>query len=964
MMALRSFAALLCLAAFVAAQEPTTLLIRDVSLFDGTAFQEHRSVLVRDGRVVTIGDASLASDGAKELSVAGGVLLPGLVLADSVSIAAMQASERSVFPQVRAGDAYDAFARQRALFSGITTAWLSPGRERLVPGTGSAVSLGPVNAGGGVLTGISAVHAVLTPGAWNPPALYVPAVPPGPENRPQVERQLPRTRGGAAVALRELFDEARKHAGGAEGDWDEDDCGALTAMSGVIAGKVALRVRAHSEAEIRLAIELAADAGTGLVIEGGREAWKLATELARAKASVVLEQGTLPGSDPRQLRKLEERPNAAALLVQAGVPVALAVPEGGAESDLLWYAGQHVAADFDNTRVLRAVTSEAARVLGIDAGVIREGAVADLALYDRDPLLPAARPVAVVARGRLVHGGAETDSGMVALRGVKIMHGDGSSIDDGIVLVVDGKIAGVGKGVTIPPGAKIVDMPDAVVVPGFVDSGTQSGIRNLRDDEGEVEPAATLPALGLETQPSTLFDATQADVTAAARSGVTTLVLIPGGGRNISGTLSVVKAGDVKPSPVVLPVAGIVCDYRTIRWSLEEVDRLRKQIDGVKKYFEAFEKYDKDLAAWQEKNPAAAGATAIAHSVTPSVAPELREALGGFWRGQVWSGSLDGRRASAELRFEKRKEALTAIVKLEGKDPFEGSAKIVDGVLSIEGTLGTKKLVASGALLRSEWQGTATLEGEAAATFLLQRSTTPFVVAVAATPAKDGKEAAAAPAKESKAAAAPAKDGKEANAAAAPAATKPAEPKDKPKAPRKNPSMEPWKSVLAGEAPLYLSVASERMARGLIALLRDELDMRVVLLSSENLPALLPLLKEKGVAYAPSGAPVLQVEGKDWPAVVHVARAGIPVMMRGLGASGAGLYASAAHAVQQGMNADDALKMLTRWPAMVLGQQARFGAIQNGRDADLVILSGVPFAPATRILRVMVGGRFVDGGAR
>ncbi len=963
---LRAFGLLLCCALGLAAQEPagqpaTTILIRGVSLFDGSGFQENRSVLVRDGRIAVIGDSTLSAADARLISVAGGVLLPGLVLADSVSIAPLPVSERSVFPQVRAGDGYDAFARQPTLFSGITSAWLSPGRERLVPGTGSAVSLGPVSEGGGVLPAAGAVHAVLTPGAWNPPALYVPAIPPGPENRPHVQRQLPRTRGGAALALRELFAESRKLSAGTDGDWDEDDRGALVALASVVAGKTPLRVRADSEAEIQLALELAAEAGASLVIEGGREAWKLAGPLAQAKAAVVLQQGAHPGLDPRNQRALEVKPDAAALLHAAGVRVALAVPEGGAEQDLLWYAGQHVSDKFDRAQVLRAVTAGAAEVLGIEAGIIREGAVADLALFDRDPLLSAARPVAVIARGKLVHGGdaammsgseaagVAASAGPVALRGVKILTGDGTTIVGGTVLVVDGKFAGVGLGVTIPPGATIVDMPNAVVVPGFVDAGTQSGIKNLRDDEGEVEPAATLPPLGLETHPSSLYDATQADVKTAAQAGVTTMVLTPGGGRNISGALSVVKAGAVKPSPVVLPVAGIVCDYRTIRWSLEEVDRLRKQVDGVKKYFEALEKYDKDLAAWREKNPDVVAAQPRA--VTPAAMGIARETLGGVWHGKVWSSALEKGCSSAELRFEKRKDVMVAIVKIEGKDPLEGTPVLEDGALRIEAKLGEKAVVAKGTLLRSEWRGTLTLDAEAAGSFLMTRDAS--VPAAADAVAADAKES-----KDPK----DAKNGKEAKDAAP--AAKPAEPKDKPKAPRKNASMEPWKEVLAGEAPLYLAVASERMARGLIALLRDELDMRVVLLSAENLPALLPLLKEKGVAFAPAGAPVLQVEGKDWPTVVHAARAGVPVLLRGMGVSGAGLYAAAAHAVQQGMNTDDALKMLTRWPAMVLGQQARFGAIQNGRDADMVILSGDPFAPATRILRVMVGGQFVDGGGR
>ena len=55
-----------------------TLLIRDVRVFDGERVTEHRSVLVRDGKIDRIGPANLRAATAEIVDGRGRTLLPGL----------------------------------------------------------------------------------------------------------------------------------------------------------------------------------------------------------------------------------------------------------------------------------------------------------------------------------------------------------------------------------------------------------------------------------------------------------------------------------------------------------------------------------------------------------------------------------------------------------------------------------------------------------------------------------------------------------------------------------------------------------------------------------------------------------------------------------------------------------------------------------------------------------------------
>jgi imidazolonepropionase-like amidohydrolase len=64
----------------IAARAQSAFVVRDVRLFDGDRVSEHRSVVVRDGVIARIGDATLsAPPGAQVIAGRGRTLLPGLI---------------------------------------------------------------------------------------------------------------------------------------------------------------------------------------------------------------------------------------------------------------------------------------------------------------------------------------------------------------------------------------------------------------------------------------------------------------------------------------------------------------------------------------------------------------------------------------------------------------------------------------------------------------------------------------------------------------------------------------------------------------------------------------------------------------------------------------------------------------------------------------------------------------------
>src|SRR5262249_37750165 len=74
---------------------------------------------------------------------------------------------------------------------------------------------------------------------------------------------------------------------------------------------------------------------------------------------------------------------------------------------------------------------------------------------------------------------AQEKSPVYAITHAKIFTLTGSTIDDGTVLIRDGKIANVGAAVEVPAGAQVIDAKGLQVYPGLFDPATQMGLSEV-----------------------------------------------------------------------------------------------------------------------------------------------------------------------------------------------------------------------------------------------------------------------------------------------------------------------------------------------------------------------------------------------------------------------------------------------------------------------------------------------------
>lgn len=176
----------------------------------------------------------------------------------------------------------------------------------------------------------------------------------------------------------------------------------LKALLRVIRGQRLLVVHVDRAADIRKVVDgFARFPELRLIIAGGVEAWRVAPVLAEKKIPVLL---NVLDNVPESFDRLGARLDAAAILDQAGVPLALMSTTPYSEfRSLTQAAGVAVANGLPWPRALRAITAGPAEIWGVEGGQLAAGEVADLVLWNGDPIEITSAPVAVMIEGEWVN---------------------------------------------------------------------------------------------------------------------------------------------------------------------------------------------------------------------------------------------------------------------------------------------------------------------------------------------------------------------------------------------------------------------------------------------------------------------------------------------------------------------------------------------------------------------------------
>src|SRR6185503_11031462 len=230
----------------------------------------------------------------------------------------------------------------------------------------------------------------------------------------------------------------------------------------------------------------------------------------------------------------------------------------------------------------------------------------------------------LVVAGLAIHVNGQNDgseqnvtgrAGTFAIVGARIFTVSGAVIENGTVVIQNGKIAAVGSNVSIPAGAERIDGKGLSVFPGMIDAATNIGLAEIGlGVPGSVDQAETGP-MNANAKEIRGINPHTSHINVTRVNGITSALSMPTGGM-IAGQAAVINLnGSTQDEMAVVPTAGLVINFPRIATFggfggggfggggqqidfNEAIRRRDTQLEDLKKTFRAAEAYAKAREAY------------------------------------------------------------------------------------------------------------------------------------------------------------------------------------------------------------------------------------------------------------------------------------------------------------------------------------------------------------------------------
>jgi len=356
-------------------------------------------ILIENGKIMEIGEGIEIPEDAILIDAGKSVAMPGFVDASAVQPVRGDLNEQSseITPTLRISDALDpqSKALKRIVQTGVTTLFVSPGRQNIIGGMGVVVKpTGKIpqqmivkdEAALRIVMDMDPTQGNRTPRGQAPENFYF---------------RRPGTRMALIWMLRKSFFDAQQQA-----DSKQTEDPNLAILSAALKDEIPIHVNARRAIVIRAALKVADEYGLKLIFQECTEGYKVVEQLAERKIPVVLGPFYYyPQSmgQSREGRKVNW--NNAGILAEAGVKVALASGEQSGAIDILTAATFAVRHGMNRDDALKAITIIPAEILGVAdrVGSLEKGKDADIVVLSGDPLNVTTRVEKVILNGKTVY---------------------------------------------------------------------------------------------------------------------------------------------------------------------------------------------------------------------------------------------------------------------------------------------------------------------------------------------------------------------------------------------------------------------------------------------------------------------------------------------------------------------------------------------------------------------------------
>jgi imidazolonepropionase-like amidohydrolase len=570
------------------------------------------TVLIRDGKIAAVGRDIAIPQGAKKIDVTGMVITPGLIDArGSLWLSAASNQDTANDAGLDILDDIDPTREdwKEVARQGVTAVYVQPSHSSLLGGRGAVLRVGPAEAVEDIVIKASAAAQASLGAA--PPAPVATETPAGGRGRrggrgrgqqaepAQAAAPAPGsnslTRYAQYEQLRRTLEAAKKY----DDDWmkvekadfakaakadkakagaDKKAVSAKSSSSGsrpkhdpakdflrkVVGGQIPLRLEAHREDDVNNALRLVKELKLRLVLEGVSNPRAASEAIVQGRIPLVL--GPFADIDDALANHIDRPAEWPKSLLGSDGRFAIGTYSTQARGSRLLrvHAAAAVAQGLDPAQVLRAVTRDAADILGVGdkLGTIEAGKIADLAVFAGDPLDPSVPVRITISGGKITYdataapnsinptyqtAATSSSNGKVAraalslpsklpkkyaLKTNRLLKQDGE-FTAGVVVIDGGRISEVGT--TAPDGVTAYDLGAAVVAPGLVASYNDLGQHTAVDDAAEADAGFVRTADALDPHFRPLRELIEGGYTAA--------LFVPGSVNVVAGAPCGVRLG-------------------------------------------------------------------------------------------------------------------------------------------------------------------------------------------------------------------------------------------------------------------------------------------------------------------------------------------------------------------------------------------------------------------------------------
>ncbi len=366
---------------------------------------ENGTILIDGGKIVGVGKDIDIPAGIEIVDAGGRPSYPGFIDAhchvgmqeSAIGFEGDDVNEMTdpVTPNVRAIDGFNPMdiTVAEACKAGVTTAATGPGSANPIGGTFMVVKMAGHRVDDMIVKDPLAMKIAF---GENPKRVYSP------------KNKTPMTRMGTAAILREALAKAVRYKEQIERAGDDHSKlpaydAKMEALLPVVRGEIPLKAHAHRADDIFTSLRIAKEFGLEITLDHCTEGHLIAADLAKFGAKAIVGPSFGHQSKFELTNKTFET---AGILARAGVKVAIMTDSPvNPLSSLPLMAGMAVQAGMDEEEALKAITLNAAEILGLQdrLGSLTPGKDADLSIYDGNPFEIASSAWMVFVDGKIVY---------------------------------------------------------------------------------------------------------------------------------------------------------------------------------------------------------------------------------------------------------------------------------------------------------------------------------------------------------------------------------------------------------------------------------------------------------------------------------------------------------------------------------------------------------------------------------